>query len=75
MDLTFDGQDGYTWDAYAIGYRAPSASTESEISLNANGYGTITIPWSENDHIGLVPIVAQWTSTATNLTYTYTATL
>lgn len=73
LEVSFDGQDGYTWGAYVIGYRAPSASTESEISLNSNGYGTGLEPWPGNNHIVLAPVVTEWLVSAPNLTYTYNA--
>ena len=74
LNLTFDGQDGYNWGAYAIGYRVPAQSVEQEITLNANGYGTTSLPWSGNAHIALIPVVTYWSGTANNLTFTYQAT-
>ncbi|MCX7785404.1 MAG: T9SS type A sorting domain-containing protein [candidate division WOR-3 bacterium] len=74
LSITFDGQDNYNWSATAIGYRVPSQSIEQEISLDANAYGTTNISWSGNSHIALIPVVTHWTSTANNLTHTYSAT-
>jgi len=73
LNLTFDGQDGYNWGTYAIGYRVPAQSVEQEITLNANGYGTTSLPWSGNAHIALIPVVTYWSGTANNLTFTYSA--
>lgn len=74
LNLTFDGQDGYSWGTYAIGYRVPAQSVEQEITLNANGYGTTSMLWSGNAHIALIPVVTHWSGTANNLTFTYNAT-
>jgi hypothetical protein len=73
LNYIFDGQDGYTWGAFAIGYRVPSPSVEQEISLNSSGYGATNISWSGNSHIVLIPVVTQWASSPNNLTYSYQA--
>ncbi|MEO0093565.1 MAG: MXAN_6640 family putative metalloprotease [candidate division WOR-3 bacterium] len=74
LNISFNGQNGYSWGAYAIGYRVPAQSVEQEIMLDANGDGSTSMPWTGNSHIALIPIVTHWTSSANNLTFTYNAT-
>lgn len=74
LNITFDGQDGYNWSAVVIGYRVPTQSIEQEIILDANWSGSTNISWSGNSHIALIPVVTHWTSSANNLTHTYSAT-
>ncbi|MEO0092364.1 MAG: T9SS type A sorting domain-containing protein [candidate division WOR-3 bacterium] len=74
LSISFDGQNGYNWSAIVIGYRVPLQSIEQEIMLDANWSGTTNIAWSDNSHIALIPVVTHWTSSANNLTHTYSAT-
>jgi Secretion system C-terminal sorting domain len=73
LTITFDGQNGYDWGAFAIGYRVPAQSIEQEISLNANDSGSTYMSWTGNSHIALIPTVTYWTGSANNLTFTYNA--
>jgi hypothetical protein len=61
LNITFDGQDGYDWGAFAVGYRFPQQSIEREIPLDDSGRGTTEIPWQGNDHIALIAVVTDWT--------------
>ncbi|MEO0084606.1 MAG: MXAN_6640 family putative metalloprotease, partial [candidate division WOR-3 bacterium] len=73
LSVIFDGQDGYTWSAYLIGYRNPSQSIEQEFSLNSVNCDTLEMSWSGNSAIVLIPVVTQWSSSANNLIFTYNA--
>jgi hypothetical protein len=72
--VNFDGEDGWIWGCFLIGYRTSGPPDEIEIPLNLyNGTGTDTLAFSGYNHIALVPTVANWTSTPNNLTFNYTA--
>ncbi len=74
LNITFDGQNSYKWGAYAVGYRVPSVSVEQEISLDTiNWNGSTSMSWLGNNHIALIPCVTHWSSSPTNLTFTYQA--
>jgi hypothetical protein len=73
LNITFDGQNGYDWGTFAIGYRVPLQSVEQEISLNANDSGSTFMSWAGNSHIALIPVVTFWSGSANNLSFTYNA--
>ena len=72
--VTFNGLNGYDWGAYCLGISGYT-SYEYKIILNANGDGSVQIPFGDYTKVVLIPVVDEWVSSASNLTYTYTATL
>jgi len=71
LDISFDGQDGYSWGAMLIEYNDAGPSAFSEINLDANGSGNRLIPWDTSQRIVLIPCVLS--SSGANLNYTYSA--
>ncbi len=75
LRMSFDGQDNYSWSAYAIGYKTPPSDTYGFTISYPSGYGVRTVPFSGHSHIALVVTVAQWQGSANNLTFTYNCSL
>ncbi|TET45458.1 hypothetical protein E3J62_07530 [candidate division TA06 bacterium] len=71
LNISFDGEDGYSWAAMLIEYNDGAPSAFSEISLDANGSGNRLIPWDTSQRIVLIPCVLS--SSGADLDYTYSA--
>lgn len=71
LNISFDGQDGYSWAAMLIEYNDGGPSAFSEINLDANGSGNRLIPWDASQRIVLIPCVLS--SSGADLNYTYSA--
>ncbi|MBI4546679.1 MAG: T9SS type A sorting domain-containing protein [Ignavibacteriae bacterium] len=71
LDISFDGQDGYTWNAAVVSFREPFPSNEKDIILDANARGSTFTDWYGNNKIVLIPVVTQWASSANSLTFNY----
>ncbi len=72
--VTFDGQDGYHWDANLILAEPGNQYTFLEIPLNAAYAGSLVVPEIENyDYIVLNPVVKSWYGA--DLDYAYSANL
>ncbi|MBS4015887.1 MAG: T9SS type A sorting domain-containing protein [Candidatus Latescibacteria bacterium] len=75
LTIYFDGQNGYEWAAYVLGISSGGVSYEYKIPLEATqDTGRITIPGWDYTTVVLIPVVTHWTSSASNLTYSYSAT-
>lgn len=57
FDVSFDGQDGHTWAASLVGVVSAGQPAVTEVSLNANGFGSASMQWSGKSQIVLAPIV------------------
>jgi hypothetical protein len=66
LNISFNGQNTMEWAAMAISYDPLGSSVISEISLDANGDGSIFVVWDGFDHIALTPIVLTYTGTLLN---------
>lgn len=76
ITLYFDGLIGYEWSAYVLGIGSGGISYEYKIQLEpTQDTGRITIPGWDFNTVVLIPVVTHWTSTASNLTYSYSATI
>jgi hypothetical protein len=71
--ISFDGQDGYQWSCFVIGYRPNNLSTVTELSLNTQIQVSDSFLWQDNDHVALIPVVTQWQSSTGALNFNYSA--
>jgi len=71
LDITFDGEDGYSWGAVIIEYNNGGSSTFSRMNLDANGSGNKVVSWDSCHRVVLVPCVLS--SSGDSLTYKYWA--
>ncbi|MFQ5905836.1 MAG: hypothetical protein ACE5JA_04610 [bacterium] len=71
LDISFDGEDGYSWGAMIIEYNDGGPSMFSRISLDVNGSGNKVVSWDSCQRLVLVPCVLS--SSGDNLTYRYRA--
>ncbi|MEO0075703.1 MAG: hypothetical protein ABIK31_06320, partial [candidate division WOR-3 bacterium] len=72
LTIYFDGQNGYDWAAYVLGIMSNGESYEYKILLEpTQDTGRISIPGWDYSTVVLIPVVTHWTSTASNLTYSY----
>ncbi|MEO0075540.1 MAG: T9SS type A sorting domain-containing protein [candidate division WOR-3 bacterium] len=76
VTLNFDGQNGYDWACYVIGFCPDGNSYEYRIVLHpTQASGSITIPGVEFNKIFLIPVVTTFSAATPGLTYTYSVTL
>ncbi len=73
LDLTLDGEDGLQWSAFAIEDTSSRPGIETEIPLDSSGFGQITVPWVEQEHIALIPILIDWQNPVIRRDYAYSA--
>ncbi len=71
--ISFDGQDGYQWSCYLIGYRPNNLATVIELPLNTQIQASDSFYWQDYDHFALLPVVTQWQSSTGALNFIYSA--
>lgn len=79
LNISFDGQNGYKWRAYAICVIDSLTSFMQPIQLNTNNQGSILIPAWMARKVALIPVVVNWydndLDSTPALNFTYNATL
>lgn len=73
LQIQFDGQDGSTWSADIIEYRAPSPSPVENIMLGSDQSGGTFRGCTNNNSLILVATVKEWNNSANNLNHNYSA--
>ncbi len=75
LTVTFDGQDGWKWEAYMIGMKRPLPSVVSKMTLDANSRGDTTVYWANADSFAIVIVEMDTASNANNLNFSLYATV
>ncbi len=78
MRITFDGADGYDWDAFVLGIKDDQQFDLYEIELdNQTATGEIKVALADYDTLVLVPVIVSWRDgyPTDGLEYSYTANL
>lgn len=75
LSVAFDGQDGPAWRCWIVSFK-PTNSQVTELTLDsATAVGSDSLDWQDYEHFAIIPVVTNWESPETGITFSYNANL
>jgi len=73
FSISFDGQNGPSWRCWVVGFQTGNPQV-FELSLDsASATGSDSFDWGNNQHFAIIPVVCNWESPGTGITFNYNA--